>query len=70
MNQLATFIKAANDILWGPPMLIALIGFGVLATFGLGFPQIVRLGKSFKQYFGGMFNKSQDAKETISSSQS
>ncbi len=70
MNQLATFIKAANDILWGPPMLIALIGFGVLATFGLGFPQIVRLGKSFKQVFGGMFNKSQDAKETISSFQS
>lgn len=57
MSGIEAFIDSANGLLWGWPMLIALVGAGVFFTIRLGFPQIVRMGVAMKRVFGGMFKK-------------
>lgn len=54
MLDLTNIVKNINSILWGPPMMIILLGFGIFSTIYLGFPQLKRLPIGFKSTFGGI----------------
>ena len=44
-------LKWIDDIVWGPPMLVLLVGTGIFLTFRLGFLQVIRLPLAFKLIF-------------------
>ncbi|WP_054739408.1 alanine/glycine:cation symporter family protein [Cellulosilyticum ruminicola] len=44
-------LKTINDWVWGPPLLVLLVGTGILFTVRLGLIQIVKLPKAFKLIF-------------------
>lgn len=52
------FFQYVNGILWGPVMMVLLLGTGVLFTWKLRFIQFRRLKGAFKETFGKMFDKS------------
>lgn len=52
MEELQSFFKVLSDFVWGPPMLILLVGTGVYLTLRLVFLQIRLLPLAFKQVFG------------------
>ncbi|MBS4536407.1 sodium:alanine symporter family protein [Clostridium sp. D2Q-14] len=51
MESLMKQLEAINQVLWGPVMLIVLLGTGVLFTLRLRFIQIRKLKEMFKQIF-------------------
>jgi len=53
-----SYLDKINGVLWGPVMLIFLLGTGVLFTFKLRFLQVTKLGLAFKQIF-----KAEDTEE-------
>lgn len=67
--SLINIVKNVNSYLWGPPMMILLVGFGLLSTIYLGFPQIRKLKFGFKETFGKIFNKDVNEKGSMSSFQ-
>ncbi|PXW91018.1 AGCS family alanine or glycine:cation symporter [Streptohalobacillus salinus] len=56
--NLTTVINDMNNILWGPPMLVLLVGTGILFTVRLKGMQVRKFNLAFKQTFGGLFKKS------------
>jgi AGCS family alanine or glycine:cation symporter len=46
-----------NGLVWGPPMLILLVGTGIFLTFSLKFMQVSRIGLWWRHTFGGLFSK-------------
>ena len=52
---------AINGVVWGPPMLILLIGAGLILVFVTGFVIYRRFGFVMKNTFGKIFDKSQSA---------
>lgn len=52
MNQLSTFLESINNIVWGPPLLILLVGTGVYLTYKLKLLQIFKLPLALKYVFG------------------
>ena len=56
MNNISEFLDAAGTIVWGPPMLILLVGTGVYLTFRLGFYSWYSLPYALKM----AFSKDQD----------
>lgn len=44
-------LKMINNWVWGPPLLVLLVGTGILFTMRLGLIQIVKLPKAFKLIF-------------------
>ena len=44
-------LKMINNWVWGPPLLVLLVGTGILFTVRLGLIQIVKLPKAFKLIF-------------------
>lgn len=58
MENVLTFLKLINDLVWGPPLLILLVGTGLYLTVKLGLIQIFKLPLAFKSIF------SQDEGET------
>ncbi|MBR0373868.1 MAG: sodium:alanine symporter family protein [Mogibacterium sp.] len=61
INALAAF----GNWFWGLPILIVVLGGGLIINFYLGFPQIKRFGYMLSQTFGTMFKKND--KEGVSS---
>ncbi|WLR51042.1 sodium:alanine symporter family protein [Bacillus tianshenii] len=53
--SLISSIEKINEILWGPIMLLLLLGTGVWYTFQLGFPQLTKLSTGFKEVFAPIF---------------
>lgn len=45
------FFNASDNLVWGPPLLILLVGTGIYLSTRLGFLQIIRLPKAFKLIF-------------------
>ncbi|AKB84402.1 sodium:alanine symporter family protein [Methanococcoides methylutens] len=41
--EMVTFLKAIDSLVWGPPLLLFLVGTGVYLTLSLGFIQVLRL---------------------------
>ncbi len=46
-----------NGLVWGPPMLILLVGTGIFLTFAVRFMQVGRVGLWWRHTFGGLFSK-------------
>lgn len=45
------FFTSIDDFVWGPPLLVLLVGTGIYLTIRLGLLQIIRLPKAFKLIF-------------------
>ncbi|CDZ74265.1 amino acid carrier protein [Peptoniphilus sp. ING2-D1G] len=69
LDNLTGIITSMNDVLWGLPLMVSLVGFGILSTIYLSFPQIKRFGYAFKQTFGGLFSKDTSDESSLSSFQ-
>ena len=64
-----TIIKALSSFaewLWGPPLLILLVGGGFFVSLRLGFFQIRYFPYILKQTFGKMFSKHKEGEGTVS----
>lgn len=55
--DLLQIFKSINKVLWGPPLMILLGGFGVVSSIYLGFPQFSKFGIGWKHSFGKIFSK-------------
>lgn len=51
MEQITLFLGKVNDFAWGWPLLVLLLGTGLLLTVRLGLIQIVKLPKALKLIF-------------------
>lgn len=69
MKQVETIIVRINEWLWGPPMMISLVGFGILATFYIGFPQFRKLGLGFKLTWKQIVHREEDGEGSMTSFQ-
>lgn len=50
-NQIQLFLQAINDVIWGPPLLILLVGTGVYLTCRLNLLQIFKLPLALRYVF-------------------
>ncbi len=53
MEALESFVGALNGILWGPIMLVVLVGTGIFFSIRTRFVQVRRFGAAMKRVFGG-----------------
>lgn len=60
MDRVSDFLDKASGIIWGPPLLILLVGTGIFLTFRLTFIQVRLLPYSLKQVFSRKHDKSAD----------
>ncbi|WP_039042806.1 sodium:alanine symporter family protein [Sporosarcina sp. ZBG7A] len=60
MEQVQAFLGKLSDIIWGPPLLILLVGTGIFLTFRLTFIQFRLLPYSLKQVFSRNHDKKAD----------
>lgn len=58
MKNIGNINSAINGIVWGPFMLILLVGTGIFLTVRTGFPQITKFGHAMKNTLGKIFHKS------------
>ena len=61
MDFLVRINQQVNGIVWGPPMMILLMGTGLLLTIVTGAIQIRRLPDAFREVLGKLLSKSQGA---------
>jgi alanine or glycine:cation symporter, AGCS family len=59
MTQLLQFERALNGYVWGGPMILLLMGTGVLLTVLTGFVQVRRLGAALSEVLGHVFSGGQ-----------
>jgi AGCS family alanine or glycine:cation symporter len=59
MERLHAFERLLNGYVWGGPMIVLLMGTGVLLTILTGFVQFRRLGTSLREVLGKVFTRSQ-----------
>jgi len=52
MDALTEMIKAINGIVWGPMMLVLILGVGLFLQLGLKLMPIFKLGTGFKLMWG------------------
>lgn len=69
IDNITKLVIKINSYLWGPPMMVLLVGFGLISTIYLKFPQFTRLGYGFKATFGKLFSKEASEEGTMSSFQ-
>ena len=62
MEKFMSINDAINGFVWGPVMLVLLIGCGVYLSIRMGFIQFTRFGFAMKNTIGKIFKK-QDAAE-------
>lgn len=67
-EKVLNLVKSINSVLWGPPMMIILVGFGIFATIYLGVPQFKGLKIGWAESFGKIFEKNDNKKEGSMSS--
>jgi AGCS family alanine or glycine:cation symporter len=60
-EQLHAFERALNGYVWGGPMIVLLMGTGVLLTVLTGFVQFTRLGTSLREVLGKVFTHGRGA---------
>ena len=69
MDSLVKFNSALNGIVWGPPMLILLVGAGVYLSIRTNFFSVTKLGYILKQTLFKMFSKDQTGEGEITAFQ-
>ena len=53
MNLITDFISYLNSLVWGPAMLVLILGTGLFLTAGLRFMPIRRIGYGFRMLWQG-----------------
>jgi len=53
LETLTSIVTAINDFVWGPPMLVLILGTGLLLQLRLKFMPILRIGTGFKMVWKG-----------------
>ena len=56
-EMLISLNTAVNDLVWGPPMLLLLVGVGVLISLRTRFIQFSRFGMMWRETMGSLFRK-------------
>lgn len=57
MDAIYKVLGAISDVVWGPPLLILIVGTGIYLTFRLGLVQILMLPAALKQTFSKKHDK-------------
>ncbi|MBU2439974.1 sodium:alanine symporter family protein [bacterium] len=57
MTAIMEFLDTINAFVWGPPMMIILVGTGLYLTIRVGFPQFRHTTYAWKLIFKGAFKK-------------
>ncbi len=63
MEALESIIAAINGVVWGPLMLVLILGVGLFLSIGLKLLPILKLGTGFKLMWSGRTTESGDEKE-------
>jgi len=63
MTAIMDFLGVLDNFVWGPPMMIILVGTGIFLTIRLGFPQFKHTGYALKLIFKGAVKKDSSEKE-------
>ncbi|WP_296059445.1 sodium:alanine symporter family protein [uncultured Amphritea sp.] len=63
MEAITSAIQTINGIVWGPMMLVLILGVGLFLMLGLKLMPILRLGTGFKLLWSGRSAKGEEAKE-------
>ncbi|SIQ37854.1 alanine or glycine:cation symporter, AGCS family [Marinobacterium stanieri] len=63
MEALESIISAINGVVWGPLMLVLILGVGLFLSIGLKLLPILKLGTGFKLMWGGRTTETGDEKE-------
>jgi len=53
LETITTIVTAINDFVWGPPMLVLILGTGLLLQLRLKLMPILRIGTGFKMVWKG-----------------
>ncbi|RKQ95958.1 alanine/glycine:cation symporter family protein [Maricaulis maris] len=53
MNVISGYVDMVNGFVWGPPMLLLLLGTGLYLTIGLGFMPLRKIGFAFGELLKG-----------------
>ena len=51
METFSVWMEALNNFVWGPPMMVLLLGVGFFLTVGLRFISLTKIGYGFRQLF-------------------
>lgn len=51
MELFAALMETLNNFIWGPPMMVLLLGVGTFLTIGLRFISILKIRYGFRQLF-------------------
>ena len=52
MEQFEAFLKSASGFIWGPPLLVLLVGTGIFLTIRLRLIQVFKLGMGLRIALG------------------
>lgn len=63
MTAIMDFLGVLDNFVWGPPMMIILVGTGIFLTIRLGFPQFKHTSYALKLIFKGALKKDSSEKE-------
>lgn len=67
MESITAAIKLINEVVWGTPMLVMILGVGLFLSVGLRLMPVLKLGTGFKLLWSGRIpDKDSDAKGEIS----
>ncbi len=69
MELFNTINDFVNDLVWGPPMLILIVGTGIFLTIRTNFMSITKFGYSMKNTFLKMFSKEQSGEGEVTAFQ-
>ncbi|NEX19998.1 sodium:alanine symporter family protein [Thiorhodococcus mannitoliphagus] len=53
MEQISAWVSALNGLVWGPPMLVLILGVGFFLMLGLRLMPIIKLGYGFRMLWRG-----------------
>ncbi|MGI5978511.1 MAG: alanine:cation symporter family protein, partial [Oscillospiraceae bacterium] len=65
-NRLITFVSAAEALVWGPALMVLMLGAGVYLSICAGFPQLRHFGEMLRTVFGSFFSKKENTAGSIS----
>lgn len=63
MAAIESFISAINGVVWGPMMLVLILGVGLFLSIGLKLMPILKIGTGFRLLWGGRTAGAGDEKE-------
>jgi len=53
MEAISDFVSAVNGLVWGPPMLVMILGVGLFLSIGLKLMPVLKLGAGFRLMWSG-----------------